>query len=554
MRVAVQNRKNRKKKKEGEEYIDIAMTILEKLPKHDDELYPLDYSTSFGGDIYPLKYFKDLIEKIGGEESISDVVSKIITTVLPPLEIAIKGVLLTNIQQLVQDCSLNLWIPKQLIRDGIVVDMKYLDVFDMFNTSPLSERGQFLYHDCEDCEILEDLKASKDFNALMYYIKQRNSNRVVWKDERDNVILTLDYSERPQGLKDCEGKKRESNNAQSIPNVPYNNCLQLFIGDASCHTNQFGQLIFNDLEDNRYWNKESGHGRTVMSFNTDYIMSLKLFDAKCIASQLVSELMGVKVGVDVSFKAQLLNEEIENIISQVIRNDNYGVSDCFFAFSNKDYDALMQKAEIRHSQGMPFSNIEGNFDETVELNILKELENVSKDATQEEIKTFLKGAMYNIRAHKRKDGKFSFSADGGVNTDMMLETLLDSLCKIVIRSVISPKVYLLILTNRALMGDVRNTDLEDFIERCKNLFMNITTQITDLIMQAIMDIIVDQLKPLAAKLVQKIGMEQVEYYRELLNKMIECVRFKRRNEDFDIANVQYADIYNTEEQITDVEC
>lgn len=556
-KVGLTDRKNRKFKKEADATIDTALTILEKLPQHDEDMYPLSVETEANMGVYPLQMFQQLFEKLGGADAVPKIVAKIICSVLDPLEVAVKGVLLSNLQNIIQDCSLNLWISEDLIKNGIVFDINHIDLFDTLQTSPLSSQGEFYYTGCEEIKTIDGLIETSDFNALLYYVKQRNANRVVWADpnkhkaspdyyermteRNENAILTLDFVERPTALKDNLGVKRESGSQYSVDAVPYNNCLQLFIGNA--------MLDGSQPETNRYSDK------TVMAFNTDYVKSIKLFDKKVVIAQIIANMSGLYLGANLSFKAQLLNEEVENLVTQIIHNDNVAVSDCFFTFSNEEYDALMQKAEMKHFQGMPFAGIFENDDRTMASeDLINMVNNLSSEASLEEVTTFLEGAQYQIQANKYGDGKLSFNGSVAFDKKAMLESFLDSLSKIIIRSVLTPKVYLLILVNRALMGDVTDFRVEEFLNRCKNLLMNIITQINDLILEALMDILMENLRPLASQLLAKIGLEQMQYWHELLVKMIDCIKRKHAGEDFDIANVQYADIYNNNEVVTDVEC
>lgn len=552
-KVGLTDRKNRKFKKEADAALDTALTILEKLPKHDEDIFPLSVETDANAGVYPLQMFQQLFEKLGGADAVPKIVARIICNILDPMEIAIKGVLLSNLQSIIQDCSLNLWISDDLIKNGIIFDIRHIDMFDTLEFSPLGAEGSYYYTDCEDINTIDGLIEASDFNALLYYVKQRNSNRVVWadpkkikrtgtyyerkKEREDNAILTLDFVERPTSLKDNLGAPHEHYDNNE---VPYNNCLQLFIGNAMLDT--------IPQPENRY------KGKTIMSFNTDYITSIKLFDKKTVIAQIMANMSGVYLGGNVSFKAQLLNEEIENLITQVIHNDNIAVSDCFFTFSNEEYDALLQRAEMKHFQGQPFGGVFENEERNIaNEELINMINNFPSDATLEEVTTFIEGAQYQIQSKKYGDG---LTFKGSINFDKkaMLESFLDSLAKIIIRSVLTPKVYLLIMTNRALMGDIEDFRIEEFLKRCKNLLMNIITQINDIILEALMEILTENLRPLASQLLEKIGLEQMRYWHELLIKMIDCVKRKRGLDDFDIANVQYADIYNNDNVVTDVEC
>jgi hypothetical protein len=71
-------------------------------------------------------------------------------------------------------------------------------------------------------------------------------------------------------------------------------------------------------------------GLTVYEFNYDYVMGMKLFDAKTIATTLFNNIMDIRLGLsaDISIKHQEATDEIKSIINEIIETDDSEVSDC----------------------------------------------------------------------------------------------------------------------------------------------------------------------------------------------------------------------------------
>ena len=98
---------------------------------------------------------------------------------------------------------------------------------------------------------------------------------------------------------------------------------------------------YRKLSENYYYR------RTMLEFNTDYVMSLRLFDSKVIAAQVLDAITGLlSINIDLSYKQQLIRNEIKKMVSMVVKSDDAVISDCFFSFSNDDYNSMLEKAEM----------------------------------------------------------------------------------------------------------------------------------------------------------------------------------------------------------------
>ena len=114
---------------------------------------------------------------------------------------------------------------------------------------------------------VDDLKVSKDFNCLIWYMKHIASFREVWgqqpnaKDKRTNDIenddtywndkkkkcrkgagiVTLEYNVRPEGLRNAEGYGMSSGEASYAGlQTPYGECLHVFLGNVKEKSNKEG--------------------------------------------------------------------------------------------------------------------------------------------------------------------------------------------------------------------------------------------------------------------------------------------------------------------------
>ena len=117
--------------------------------------------------------------------------------------------------------------------------------------------------------------------------------------------------------------------------------------------------------------------------------------------------------------------------------------------------------------------------------------------------------------------------------------------------VMSPKVVLLFNINAKFLEDTQEgiTDSkhwEDFFKNFWNILTSCTRKIVDLVIQALLDMIIGQLKPIISLIVKKLMLETIYYYRILLEELIvNCVPhipINTNTQNMVISNVNYADI------------
>ena len=446
--------------------INAALTILDRFPEFDETNTSLSINTSTN----PFTFLMDLFKTTAGYNVFLKIISGYIAFALPALELSIKGILLANIKNILT-CSLNPFITRELLLNGIVFDLRTLDVMNMLSYCPFDKVGKYYYFGCDGFDYTDQLVKAGDFNAFLWHTKNKSLRRQVWhgvniiksnvdssfyEDEegnstivqkepkgnppgRDNSnkptkckksdgIITIQYCERPNGLRNSEGS------GVSYLQTPHNHCLQVFLGnvqDTDTEIPSLERLIadtdknitekedeienlrielesvmtdFNTLQgqyeeqliDRDYYEREFSslsaeqtelntqienlqseisslisdpmtgklsllrqlksalanlnnpnnyrtykqnyyYRRTLIEFNTDYIMSLKLFDSKTVAAQLIDALTGcLTIDLHLSYEQMLIKYETQRMVKSVVETDDTVVSDCFFTFSNTE--------------------------------------------------------------------------------------------------------------------------------------------------------------------------------------------------------------------------
>lgn len=329
-------------------------------------------------------------------------------------------------------------------------------------------------------------------------------------------------------------------------------------------------LLYLSAKDLKYpeARKNYYYKHTLFEFNADYINSLQLFDPKVLAAQLITSLFGgltmsAMIGATASWKTELIHDVIKNMIEKVIASEDMVVSDCFFTFTNDTYNGMLRASELRQA-GLYSKHGEQNGNNNIDpvklLEGLNEMDNAADQAGHTEI---IKGAITNAAVEVSKDvytedNHLAINTNFGIKMSFM-ETLMINLCTQCVMTMLSPKVYLLILINLEMYGLSTNFDIKSFIERFGNLIRSIVKSVVDKFMEFLHDELMKIIEELIQKLITKISFEQVEMYVRLLKQILMHIRMffsSSRGQSIGWSQdiVGYADIISADSQEPINEC
>lgn len=328
--------------------------------------------------------------------------------------------------------------------------------------------------------------------------------------------------------------------------------LQLKIGEYDLR--EMGTSIFYPLF-NASNSRNYYHNRTLIDFNIDYIMSLQLFEERALAVRLINALTGIlTIDLAFSYKQQLIKNEVKKMVSMVVESDDLVVSDCFFTFSNNDYDSLSRQTELRKAGLL---SINGDETSAVKLDagkILSSLNELNENSTKETVQNVIQGTITELskelsNATYEKNEKINL----GVQVNF-IENMLNQLAYVIVSAVLSPKVYLLLLINLKILGKETNFNLEQFIDSYKELLATLIRAIRDQLLQYLVKELMKIIGDLVKEVAMKLSIEQAKYYARLIKKLIDCFKKHGRSLDFSIDDVNYADILSSDGEPSNAEC
>lgn len=545
-------------------YLGAIQTLTEKFPMNFKINY-VDFPTSFD-------FMIDILKLLGVDNR--ELVQKIASLVandeeggfLDVLEIMVKNVLKLNVSKLLS-CEANPIIPDNMIGPppeknfdrepfgpnelfgGFDIDMGLIDVMGYLRHAPLSAEGKHYYNDTD--YKVNELYKSTDFNTFLWYVI--NKGMSVPKEERKKLIWDNRFLVGLSGEND-EYKTKwfadEIDKRKKIIDVVYRD-------NGTTTTNTLNIKI--NPETYYQIREVKGFGKcnkTIFEFNNDYLNSLKLFDSKVILTSLVDVFTNsFNISIGYSLNEQMIMAQVDKIIKKVVEGDDTEIEDCYFSFSNDEFNEMLDETEMK-MMGVKMMN--GEFQEPYAYDsnkLLTSLDAVSSAATLQEKTTAIENLFFDIAATPAKEGgiectdALTFGYDTG-----LLAALLRAIIYPIVRVIFSPKVMLMFQINAQVMGKTFPS-FNEFIYGIFTILKNLIKQIKDLLLDEILKWLIEKLKPLLQLFASQILLETLTEYRALLEIMLDCIFWFKRNKVLTaIDDVNYADIVPSKGSPNDNKC
>lgn len=429
--------------------------------------------------------------------------------------------------------------------EGILLDVSEIDFTGVLRNSPFSEEGSKFYFDLEDEKgdryNVNNLYKSKDFNAFLWYIINRSDSSVNNINDKmwDNRYRASIYGK-------SNGKHKEIIKCTYI-DEDYPNMDKIRV-----------QLASSNYFKTRNLNKKSGDdtwelNKTVFEFNHDFLSSIKLYDPKVIVAEIVQYLLGngnTTVNLGLSINDKIIEGKVQQIIKNIISADDTVLNDCYFSFSNDEYNQMLEEAELnRH-------NIVKNGDDYYEVtpeSVLSGLTGITNQSTLINDKTIIENTLNELIVSPAKDS--SIETSYGISYDWQFE-LLRMLVYPFVRPLFTPKVIFLLLVNKHIMGsleDIDRIDTSQLVEQLMSILLNIIKDIViklkELLVDVFLNFIMDKLKPLLTLFASRLLLETLQAYKDLLTQCLRACSFNLPGGSSiigNIDNVNYADIIPTQ--------
>ena len=325
------------------------------------------------------------------EEQILDWLSEILADspdgtsgILFAIEAAVKTVILTTFKD-TYTCPVNPILPDDVMMsfdagtgwergEGIEIPLNDIDAFGLLRHTPTDEKTSVFYFDTnkDNGYNPSNVYSSMDFNAFLWYVINKGN---FWADSQklkcvwDNRVRYYKRFVKTNCLNGTsvndentlKGKFFSTDTKNSptmmVPGVgPKKEILGCEYREKVSAAGEDPRTIRVYLNAGRYKNTSltGMSNKTIFEFNFDYVNSLKLFDTKTLVSQIVNSVLGISssIPINLSLEQIVFTEKIEQIVRDIIYaddNEEDTSTNCFYTFSNEEYNTMLETAELKYN-------------------------------------------------------------------------------------------------------------------------------------------------------------------------------------------------------------
>ena len=415
-----------------------------------------------------------------------------VSTFLRNLEDSTK-VILMNVLTGIFSCSAIPEIPNKdmdnnsdsLIDRGISIPISMLDYSDMLSIYPLSVYGNNFY-DARNEMVLgaNTLYRTYDMNAFIWYCVNRASNSN-WAETNKLVWDSRKYAGEYGVTMNSEGMTKWINSRQS-----WDEPLQSDVAPYSEYSSYFPILQF--LPDNsmtrerrilvmfpnkRYSKKAYGKNRlfnySLYKFNEDYLNSIRIYNPKVILSYMLESLFGFRITslFTVNLEKRIIEEKLTQVINNVLEADDMEINDCFYSFSNEDYNRMLNETLLQKYQVKPY-DAEGVKSVDIDINnIQKQLDSINSSATSNEKVTKITKLINDLTVTPGNDSSTKYKLVVSWNSGWWKE-LIRAIVTPLAKSLLTPQVMLLFMINFHELGLINLKNIIGNNDEIMSFFLN----------------------------------------------------------------------------------
>ena len=291
-------------------------------------------------------------------------------------------------------------------------------------------------------------------------------------------------------------------------------------------------------------------GLTLYEFNYDYVMGMRIFDPQVLTKRLINNIFNPQYNATFAFNFNSSNKstrgsnsktdsasyvdgkyKILNMVKKMIEEED-DLSDCFFSFTNEDYEEMLKKsAEARyHETPYRLWNKEGNPVDTSEIDRI--LGNYPVEGTLNEQREVISKAIEQAMITAEEQSAGGYTAYGGSSSTsnrrgssasrvQFATDLFSQLTATIVDAVITPKLLLLLEINKQMVGEGKPSfTIDTLMDSVKGIVKSVVREILDMIMQKMLDYITSYVRKLISQLAAKYAQEQIMCYVAILTGLL----------------------------------
>ena len=296
---------------------------------------------------------------------------------------------------------------------------------------------------------------------------------------------------------------------------------------------------------------------TIYEFNLDYLESIRIFNPKVILYGMFDALLDGALTALLSIRPSFERKEFDTILSTAIKKyieaEDAEVEDCYFKFSNEEFDAMLQEMLLARYNA---TRTGGEVNRATQHNIedyLAKLDEVNFSSSAAGDTTKITKLLTEVSVTSGDEGSIEYGLNISVDKGWW-RRLIWALVLPIVKAIFTPQVIMLFLINFKIMGIASLDDLFGnnqsmiislIINKIFGLIRSIISYIKDKIAQILLEYVFEVLLPMIGEYQLLEIREKLEDWITLLAAAIMCLprfNFRRSRPIGVIDEVDYADI------------
>lgn len=406
------------------------------------------------------------------------------------------------------------------------------------------------------------LYKTEDMNAFLWYVMNR-SNDIPQYEHNKNMWDSRLYAkkfgaerETPQEWNNWYNSKSDETKEFAETDPQLYPLLQFTRQSGNLYIKFPAQRYFKPTATSSA-NAKYKMNASIYRFNWEYLQSIKILKPKVILLGMFDGLLDGLLSLGLGINRKETMDKLSTAIKKYIEADDAEIEDCYFTFSNEEFDAMLEDM-LLSKYNATRNGGEAKRAVTHDINdYLSQLDTVNFSSSIAGDTTKITKVITQVSAEASEAGTVEWFLDWGENEGIW-KKLIWAIALPIIEALFTPQVILLFLINFDIMGiisldDLFSTDQSVIVKLITNKFFamlrSIIRLIKDKLVELLWKLFVREILPVILKYKLLKIREQMEDWIILLSSIVYCLpRFQFQKALTQIDDVRYADI--TDEQRT----
>ena len=304
---------------------------------------------------------------------------------------------------------------------------------------------------------------------------------------------------------------------------------------------------------------------TMWKFNKDYLDSIQILNPRFLLVRTIENLYNFILGrastIDVSLNKRLIENKIRQVISNFVITEDGKIEDCFFEFSNEDFDEAIRTSENERRSIYTDKDAATEKSENI-ADLLNPVLNGEQAGTETAF-GILSSKIISNRTGSNSYGERT-KLEVSMNTDLLLEDLVMAIIMPFVESIFTPQVMLYVMVNMKVLGLIDEDSLEDvnnafdnpvirfIIVKQLSIIKSLINFVTDLILQIMLNLAIKTLRATVYTWVEITTLEKITDWLTLLTSAYKCLptfKLKAKTIKDGPDDIVYADIIDNGEEL-----